>query len=186
LVDWLESVIKLEAPKQVREYTAGPEIKGGRGSRGKRQSGAGTKRNSSETDLTKSNDLKKSKSSAVTVDLSPSNLQQIAIDTTSKFSHTLPVNFYEIGSQLFDEFWNLQFDDKEVNFAFFANITIHNCRDYGLTTFSEHSYSLGVINVSLGFFVTLASISFRKSFNIIVIFRLMIFYMIFINFLQIF
>jgi hypothetical protein len=180
----------LEAPKQVREYTAGPEVKGGRGSRGKRQSGAGTKRNSSEVDLTKSNDLKKSKPSAVPVDLSPSNLQQIAIDTTSKFSHTLPVNFYEIASQLFDEFWNLQFDDKEVNFAFFANITIHNCRDYGLTTFSEHSYSLGVINVSVcvgcSVFLLWIICCHRKSFNIIVTFLLMIFYMIFINYLRIF
>jgi hypothetical protein len=131
-------VIKLDVPRQVREFTLNEADTKGK-TKGRRSTGG--KRNLGETDIYKSNDPKKAK-------VEPPNFHQLATDTTSKYSHTLPINFYEVAKQLFDEFWNLQFDNKEVDFAFFANITIHNCRDYGLTTFSEKSYSLTVINVS--------------------------------------
>jgi hypothetical protein len=121
----------------VREFTLNEVDTKGK-TKGRRS--AGGKRNLGETDISKSNDPKKAK-------VEPPNFHQLATDSTSKYSHTLPINFYEVAKQLFDEFWNLQFDNKEVDFAFFANITIHNCRDYGLTTFSEKSYSLTVINV---------------------------------------
>ena len=101
----------------------------------------GNKRSFGDTDL-KSNEPKKPKAEAQT------NFHQLAIETVTKHSNMLPANFYEVADSLFEEFWNLQFEDKEVNFAFFANITIHNCRDYGLTAFSEKSYSFTVIRVN--------------------------------------
>lgn len=150
-IDLLQSAIRLEAPRQVREFTATTDNKlksrsrksaGGAASANTNSSGVGTKRGFADTDSRASSDLKKAKTDQI-----EPNFRQIALETASKFSHTLPTNFYDVINRLFDEFWALQFDDKEVDFAFFAKITIHNCRDYGLSTFSENSYSLGVIKV---------------------------------------
>lgn len=153
--DLLDSAIKLEAPRQVREFNLSQVTEGkGKGKSRKStgssatSSGVGLKRGFGDTDSSSSKlDAKKAKTDQ-SYQIEP-NLRQIALETTSKFSHTLPVNFYDVVNRLFEEFWALQFDDKEVDFAFFAKITIYNCRDYGLTTFAEHSYSLGVIQVNI-------------------------------------
>ena len=60
----------------------------------------------------------------------------------------LPMNFDKVMGDLFDEFWNMEFDDHEVTWAFFAKITALNCKDYKLANFAETSSSLAVIKVS--------------------------------------
>jgi hypothetical protein len=62
---------------------------------------------------------------------------------------TLPSNFYSVISEIFLYFWNLQFEDISVNYAFFAKITSKNCQDYNLASFADQSSSLAVIKVRL-------------------------------------
>lgn len=66
---------------------------------------------------------------------------------SKKFRTGLPLNFYEIVGPLFQEFWRMKFSN-EVNCAFFAKITINNCREYGLDAFAQHSSSLPTIKVN--------------------------------------
>lgn len=60
----------------------------------------------------------------------------------------LPTNFDKVAGDLFDEFWNLEFEDHEITWAFFAKITSLNCKDYKLQNFADTSYCLAVIKVS--------------------------------------
>lgn len=60
----------------------------------------------------------------------------------------IPKNFYTVVAPIMDEFWNMEFDNEEVTWAFFALITHLNCKDYRLNAFAEQSYSLTVIKVS--------------------------------------
>lgn len=59
----------------------------------------------------------------------------------------MPTNFYEVVDPLFQEFWTMEFS-FEVRYAFFAKITMMNCKEYKLPAFAEHSSSLSVIKVS--------------------------------------
>lgn len=61
----------------------------------------------------------------------------------------LPSNFSIVATELFFLFWNMEFDDKDVNFAFFAKITARNCKEYNLTAFAEESSCLAVIKERL-------------------------------------
>ena len=65
---------------------------------------------------------------------------------------SLPKNFYSVINPLFDEFWNMEFDNNEVTLAFFAVITNMNCHEFKLTSFAEKSYSLEIIKVCLAYF----------------------------------
>lgn len=61
----------------------------------------------------------------------------------------IPTNFYTVVQPLFQEFWEMEFDNDEVTYAFFARITNMNCRDFKLEAFAERSYCLEVIKVKL-------------------------------------
>ena len=64
-------------------------------------------------------------------------------------STVLPLNFYEVAKSVFDTFWNLEFDDKEVTWAFFAKINAQNCLDFNVQSFAENSTCLAVIKEKL-------------------------------------
>jgi len=57
----------------------------------------------------------------------------------------LPVNFFPVLNGVFEQFWQLEFDNPSVSQAFFAKIDLTNCRSYGLESFAERSMSLSVI-----------------------------------------
>lgn len=61
----------------------------------------------------------------------------------------LPTNFTVVAKELFEYFWNLEFDDAGTNFAFFAKITALNCKEYNLQDFSGESSCLTVIKERL-------------------------------------
>lgn len=170
--EYLEKQIQLEVPKYIREFSQVEENMNK--SKPKQKRLTGNKRSFGDTDI-KVNEPKKAK-----IESQQTNFHQLAIDTAIKHSNMLPPNFYEVADALFEEFWSLQFEDKEVDFAFFANITIHNCHEYGLTAFSEKSYSFTVIRVSIIliflFFSFLLMLYFfrRRSYPIGNICRLMI------------
>lgn len=58
-----------------------------------------------------------------------------------------PENFEKVAGDLFDEYWNMEFEDHEITWAFFAKITSLNCKDYNLPNFADTSYCLAVIKV---------------------------------------
>jgi hypothetical protein len=60
--------------------------------------------------------------------------------------HAPPENLYQVIGNLFNEFWNMEYDETIVN-AFLARIDKRNCADYGLTDFASESCSLPVIKV---------------------------------------
>ncbi len=60
---------------------------------------------------------------------------------------SLPSNFYEVIREVFATFWELEFEETEVTWAFFAKITSANCREFRLNSFAERSYCLAVIKV---------------------------------------
>eukprot|EP00981_Chlorochromonas_danica_P006200 scaffold1307_cov166-Ochromonas_danica.AAC.22 len=140
-IEYLESVLQLEPPKKVIQYSAiaGTDNskskvapKAPRQSRGKAKvmlpPGAGG------VDLLDDEDL-------------PNPMRVVPPPAKrSRVSHTgLPMNFYEVVTPLFQEFWGKQFADKSVTFAFFAIITSYNCKEYQLPVFAEQSYALPVI-----------------------------------------
>ena len=57
----------------------------------------------------------------------------------------LPINFFEVINNVFLKFWNMEFEDNQVNQAFFANIDNLNCKMYGLEVYAERCMSLSVI-----------------------------------------
>ena len=57
--------------------------------------------------------------------------------------------FYPIIQQLFSYFWKLEFEEIDINAAFFAWITSVNCKEYGLTNYGFEASSLPVIKVSM-------------------------------------
>lgn len=59
----------------------------------------------------------------------------------------IPSNFYTVVAPLFQEFWEMEFDNDEVTYAFFARITDLNCKEFKLNAFAERSYCLEVIKV---------------------------------------
>ena len=88
--------------------------------------------------------------------LQPSNTD-IEYEAPARKS-AIPKNFYTIITPLFEEFWNMEFENDEVTWAFFAVITNLNCREFKLEAFAEQSYSLAIIKVRIGlalFFLTL-------------------------------
>lgn len=60
--------------------------------------------------------------------------------------HAPPENLYQVIGGVFNEFWQMEYDDAIVN-AFLARIDKRNCADYGLTDFASESCSLPVIKV---------------------------------------
>ena len=60
--------------------------------------------------------------------------------------HAPPENLYHVIGNVFNEFWQMEFDENIVN-AFLARIDKRNCADYGLTDFASESCSLPVIKV---------------------------------------
>lgn len=63
----------------------------------------------------------------------------------------IPSNFYDIAQGVFNTFWQMEFDETEVTWAFFAKINSKNCADFKLTTFAETSYSLATIKEKLSY-----------------------------------
>ena len=61
---------------------------------------------------------------------------------------TAPINLQAVLHDVFNEYWDMEFDDKVVH-AFLAKISKLNCLDYGLTDFSSESCSLPVIKDKL-------------------------------------
>ena len=61
--------------------------------------------------------------------------------------HAPPENLYKVISGVFNEFWQMEYEEAVVN-AFLARIDKRNCADYGLTDFAPESCSLPVIQVS--------------------------------------
>ena len=61
----------------------------------------------------------------------------------------IPGNFYDVATEVFNSFWHLEFEDQEINFAFFAKITSINCKDFKLEAFADTSSSLAVIREKL-------------------------------------
>ncbi len=57
----------------------------------------------------------------------------------------LPTNFLNVIKGVFEPFWLLEFDDPAVSQAFFANIDNINCKQYGLTAFTDAPMSLSII-----------------------------------------
>jgi len=57
----------------------------------------------------------------------------------------LPKNFFEVVNEVFQHFWTMDFPEEKVSTAFFAKIDLENCRDYGLTTFTESPSGLAII-----------------------------------------
>jgi hypothetical protein len=55
------------------------------------------------------------------------------------------VDFYPAITAVFDKFWNLQFDNRNITAALFAQITMYNCHDFGLDAYAEESTCLPVI-----------------------------------------
>lgn len=64
-------------------------------------------------------------------------------------SSSLPSNFYDVCSAVFDTFWQLEFDETEVTWAFFAKINSVNCVDFKLKSFAYTSSSLAVVKEKL-------------------------------------
>ncbi|KAJ1398274.1 hypothetical protein B484DRAFT_255271 [Ochromonadaceae sp. CCMP2298] len=63
-----------------------------------------------------------------------------------KFSKAvLPSNFFDVASEMFQEFLFMEIDDIVVSSAFFATITNQVCANYGLETFAETSTAFPVI-----------------------------------------
>ena len=73
--------------------------------------------------------------------------------------HAPPENLYQVIGNLFNEFWNMEYDETIVN-AFLARIDKRNCADYGLTDFASESCSLPVIKV-----FKISNISIRMVFS---------------------
>lgn len=60
--------------------------------------------------------------------------------------HAPPENLNQVISGVFNEFWNMEFEENVLN-AFLARIDKRNCADYGLLDFALESCSLPVIQV---------------------------------------
>lgn len=63
-------------------------------------------------------------------------------------SNSVPLNLQHIISDVFNEYWEMEFDDKVVH-AFLAKISKFNCVEYGLSDFASESHSLPVIKEKL-------------------------------------
>ena len=82
----------------------------------------------------------------------PTNLPPIPVKTiVEPVIRAPPPRLYEQMSNILDYFWNLDYA-AEVKYAFFARITITNCRDYNLLDFADESCCLPVIQVSSAVF----------------------------------
>lgn len=73
------------------------------------------------------------------------------------------LNFYPIIQQIFDYFYDLEYDKQEINFAFFARITSKNCKDFQLSHFADESTCLAVIKVRFQLLIYLVSFDIKIS-----------------------
>ena len=70
------------------------------------------------------------------------------VDVEPIHHSTAPINLQAVLNDVFNEYWDMEFDDKVVH-AFLAKISKLNCLDYGLSDFSSESCSLPVIKDKL-------------------------------------
>ena len=63
-------------------------------------------------------------------------------------SNSVPLNLQYVINEVFNEYWEMEFDDKVVH-AFLAKISKFNCVEYGLSDFASESHSLPVIKEKL-------------------------------------
>ena len=162
-------VLRLEVPKKVIQYSGAnyleeqndssikmkPKVRGKRGPKPFRQSDRSTESASIYADN------KKQEADSTNI-IHPNkrirkNENELIIEQETLSSHSdnnkqlakIPTNFDIVAKEFFDYFWKLEFDDKEVNNALFAKITILNCKDFNLTTFADKSYCLPIIKERL-------------------------------------
>lgn len=67
----------------------------------------------------------------------------------SELERRVPLNLYEVLNAAFLFIWDQDIADLRAKAAFFAKITNANCNDYGLSAFSDHSFSLPIIKQKL-------------------------------------
>ena len=64
------------------------------------------------------------------------------IQSMTAMLRPLPANFYQVMHGLFSVFWEMDFADEKVSYAFFAKIDATNCILYGLETYATRASSL--------------------------------------------
>jgi hypothetical protein len=149
-LDQLENVLILQPPKKIIEYQSKIDNKFKanvpRSSKSKQQK---TIKDTDNKDEMKAEKQIKKETSTIKKNISKpapykfdENNNLIKVDDKKT-----PSNFYEIVNEFFEEFWTLEFEEEEVNWAFFAIITSTNCKDFKLNDFADKSYSLAVIKV---------------------------------------
>lgn len=134
--EYLESVLQLEPPKKVIQYSASSsDIKAKAAPKPKPR-------------VSKARVILPTGSPEAHEEEEEPMRQTVSIATKRTRPNTsgLPSNFYPLVQPLFDEFWHKEFTDQTVTCAFFAVITNSNCAQYSLSSFSEQSYSLPIIN----------------------------------------
>lgn len=162
ILDQMKTLLILAVPKRIVEYS-GPDSydASGRSSRGKGKRGSRSSRGGGATSNAgnegKEPVAKKSRLSSGDLQSSGTIAAKTINETISaspaegkldkSVKDKLPINFKPVILRLFEEFWKLEFDETEVNWAFFAKICAANCGDYKLTAFAESSCSLPVIKV---------------------------------------